>query len=641
MTDEQEKYRERLLWEARRARNIISGGKIADELYEESSSLVSSTAIELESEDKSKGQQQYDEMQRLIKSQEETISSLRELLTTLQESLREAQDSNAYIVDSIAMSITESNARFAALETTLKNSERSKDKLISDLRLELQHLRSQLKNAADSSKRDKKNLYGSKSQKGVHAKKSSKTKDREEEKDDFDGTPGSLPSSNDSTPSSTVEEANLSPTELSGKVKKKAIRPSKYKTMQAARVIQHKCDLGMLPDDYKFIRFKTIKEFTHVSYIQEDRYEIAIVKNPDGQIEEFYNPLDKSDDNYPRRNVVKGTHVTPELLSEMIINKYQLHTPINRQMLMYQNDKGLFSQQTVANYYDKAFELCSKLQDSLKTTLLTSGSFLNCDETWVKVRVLINEGTKIVKKYMWVFVNAKEKVTYFLYDNGSRSRAVLQDLLEDFKGSTQSDCYVAYKYLDDESVDIEHIVCMAHVRSKFKDAQPSDSRATYFLEEISKLYKLEEEFKLLNLDDSEIVKRRKIQSLPVLHRMKSMAEKYLKQEKKRNVPTSGNLMYMALNYFLNSWNELIKYTRQGYYTIDNSAAERSIRPLTIGRKNYIHFGSDKSARISAFFYSLVETCKMRGVCVKEYLTFFFRCTIEGRTDYQAMLPGVL
>ncbi len=100
-------------------------------------------------------------------------------------------------------------------------------------------------------------------------------------------------------------------------------------------------------------------------------------------------------------------------------------------------------------------------------------------------------------------------------------------------------------------------------------------------------------------------------------------------------------MYTAVNYMLNFWRELINYTNEGHYTIDNSAAERSIRPLTVGRKNYIHFGSEKSAEVAAFFYSIMATCKVRGANARDYVAGFFKALNAGRTDYAQMLPGLL
>ncbi|MFR9668108.1 MAG: IS66 family transposase [Rikenellaceae bacterium] len=492
-------------------------------------------------------------------------------------------------------------------------------------------------------------LFGKRSLKGRRSK-SSKEQDDDQDRDNFDGTPESISNRSTDTSIDKNTEQDLSQKqELTGKVVKRPIRPKKYNTMKAAKVVDHMCDISELPDGYKFMKYRVVREFTHVSYVQEDRYQIAVISNKAGNIKEFYTPRDKSDTAMPRENIVKGTHVSPEMLAFMVVNKYLMHTPINRQMLIFQNDKGQFSQQTIANYYTKAYEQMSVLKSYLEGILKKAGSFIHCDETWVRVRVSdgsdITDGdatqgvgaTKLVKRYMWTIVNEAEKITYFLYSAGSRSGEVIKSFLREFKGALQSDGYVAYKYFDREDVPTEHLVCMAHVRAKFKYAQPTDSIANYFVDQIGKLYLIEMYNKIEGLNHNEIYRRRKTEAMPILNEMKRKAEEFLKTDGE----VASEKMYTAVKYMLNFWSELINYTNEGHYTIDNSAAERSIRPLTVGRKNYIHFGSDKSAEIAAFFYTIMATCKMRGANARDYIVGFFKALGAGRTDYAQMLPGLL
>lgn len=143
--------------------------------------------------------------------------------------------------------------------------------------------------------------------------------------------------------------------------------------------------------------------------------------------------------------------------------------------------------------------------------------------------------------------------------------------------------------------------------------------------------------KIEGLSSDEIYRRRKTESMPILNEMKRRAEEFLKSDG----GVASDKMYTAVKYMLNFWMELIKYTHEGHYTIDNLAAERSIRPLAVGQKNYIHFGSEKSAEIAAFFYSIIETSKMRGVNVRGYITNFFKAINAGRKEYVQMLPGLL
>ncbi len=582
----------------------------------------------------SASQQSLDRLLEMLAAKENSIEKLT-------EELRLSREKSA---EQIRILQEKSAAEIKSLRNELSSFRVAMERLVANKDAELQLLRNQ--------------LYGKKSQKGRRTKRS-KDQDDNQDRDNFDGTSESLSQGSTSKKSeasnNTATESKLQQAdEPTGRVVKKAIRPEKYNTMKAAKVKEHKCDISQLPEGYKFIRYRIVKEFTHVSYIQEDRYHIAVVKNKEGRFEEFYIPLDKSDKSMPRENVVKGTHATPEFVAYMLDNKYSLHTPINRQMHMYRNDKGEFSQQTVSNYYTKAYDQFSVLKSHLESILKSVGSFIHCDETWVRVRVKdedrkvivkdVESGvekvicpTKLVKRYMWTIVNEAEKITYFLYSSGSRSREVITNFLKEFKGALQSDGYVAYKYFDSDEVDVDHIVCMAHVRAKFKDAQPTDSLANYFVDQIGKLYMIEMYNKIEGLSNNDIYRRRKTESMPILNEMKRRAEEFLKTDG----GVASDKMYTAVNYMLNFWRELIRYTKEGHYTIDNSAAERSIRPLAVGRKNYIHFGSEKSAEMSAFFYSIMATCKMRGENARDYISRFFKALGAGRTDYAQMLPGLL
>ncbi len=578
----------------------------------------------------SASQQSLDKLLEMLAAKENSIAKLT-------EELRLSREKSA---EQIKILQQQSAAEIKSLRNELSSFRAAMERSISNKDAELQLLRNQ--------------LYGKKSQKGRRTKRSKDQDDNREDRDNFDGTPeslsqGSQTKANSNNSATGSEPAPYQAEELSGKVVKKVIRPEKYNTMKAAKVVNHLCDINLLPDGYRFIRYKFAREFTHVSYVQEDRYQIAVVRNRAGKIEDFYIPLDKDDTEMPRANIVKGTHATPELLAFMVVNKYLLHTPINRQMYLFENDKGQFSQQTVANYYTKAYDQMSVLKSHLESILKKVGSFIHCDETWVRVRVKdeseatkdeIEKGlcpTKLVKRYMWTIVNEAEKITYFLYSSGSRGGEVIRSFLKEFKGALQSDGYVAYKYFDRDDVPTEHLVCMAHVRAKFKDAQMTDSLANYFVDQIGKLYLIEMYNKIEGLSENEIYRRRKTEAIPILNDMKRRAEEFLKTDG----GVASDKMYTAVNYMLNFWRELINYTKEGHYTIDNSAAERSIRPLTVGRKNYIHFGSEKSAEVAAFFYSIMATCKMRGANARDYVAGFFKALNAGRTDYAQMLPGLL
>ena len=103
-------------------------------------------------------------------------------------------------------------------------------------------------------------------------------------------------------------------------------------------------------------------------------------------------------------------------------------------------------------------------------------------------------------------------------------------------------------------------------------------------------------------------------------------------------PMRGDLMHKALNYLNSFWNQLILYLKDGRYNIDNSLAERSLRTMTVERKNSLGFGSHAGVEVSVIYHTFIETCKMCGVSTLEYFKEFFTAIMQGRTDYENLLP---
>jgi len=188
--------------------------------------------------------------------------------------------------------------------------------------------------------------------------------------------------------------------------------------------------------------------------------------------------------------------------------------------------------------------------------------------------------------------------------------------------------------------EVEHLCCLAHARAKFKYAfeQGQDERARCFLEWIGQLYAFEEEYKRERLSFEEIRERRMgSPTADVMNRTSTRLHELLKDD---TSPT-GDLMIKALHYLNAYWKQLFAYRHDGRYTIDNSLAERSIRPLTVERKNSLFFGSHTGAETSAIYHTFIETCKMNGISSLEYFKKLFREILTGRNDYANLLPATI
>lgn len=480
----------------------------------------------------------------------------------------------------------------------------------------------QKENAAlkEQKKLDRKNLYGSKSQKASARKR--ETSSREEDKDDFDGryTPQDCSASDMSNPEQP---------------EKKEERPYRkgmsYRRMKADRYVCHESDLSKLPHDAVVIKTFYKYAYEQVSSILEHRYQVVRYKTGDGKIREEYIPKE----NGPERiDVVPGTHASGDFLAHLAFNHFVLNIPYYREMYRINDHSMSLSRMTLVNWLDKGAAFTAKLVEALKAMATEKDSIVNCDETWCKVKV--RDAYK--KKYIWCLVNKEQKTAIYCYEDGSRGRKALKEILADRKiKALQSDGYNVYMYLDNELVDTEHICCMAHARAKFVYAfeQSEDRNAKYMIDCIGELYGLEEQYKKGKLAPEQIAQcRQSLKTMEIIGRLRSKLDALTAE----NHPPRGELMEKAVNYLKNFWKQIFNYLKDGRYSIDNSIAERFIRPLAGERKSSLFFGSSRMANVSAAYHTLISTCRMNGISALDYLKRFFREIVKGRRDYENLLP---
>ena len=486
--------------------------------------------------------------------------------------------------------------------------------------------------------------YNKKSKSNRHDNNKPAKKSREQEKEEDDGTninSGSAASS--PTSEESLDKTKVSSENLDGKRGPRG----KYTTMDAAKVVEHKTTkMPIVPPGWVFVDYKFVDEYTKYSYIQCDRFQVAIYEDEFGIRHDFFNPLNPDDDMRPRENVIPGTHCTAELMAEIILDNIKHALPLHRC-----NDKMVYdgfqvSENTRKNWMYKTLELLKPLSSHLKKKLFEVTKMLNIDETWCRVRIKYKgDNTKLgslSKKYIWVIVNKITKVAYFLYDNDendSRGLRPLQEFLGEFAGAIQSDGYVVYTQLTKKHPElIKHLECWAHVRTKFKNAfkVSNDPMADWFVKQIGRLYLVEAECFLKGLSAEETKYRRNRREVTrILESIKSKAEELLSRQRIHYSPS----LRRALNYMKRGWENLIRYREDGDYSIDNSIAERAVRPYTVFRNGTMFHGSERGVENTTFFYSLIETGKARGLNVKNYLVSMIREMLHGNTDYKGILQG--
>ena len=558
----------------------------------------------------------------IIKALREERVQLREMISSLQDTIK-----------SLNQQMTRRDEVDAAKDKRIAEQNEKIDKLTIALTSTTERLNIML---------DEK--YNKKSKSNRHDNNKPAKKSREQEKEEDDGTninSGSAASS--PTSEESLDKTKVSSENLDGKRGPRG----KYTTMDAAKVVEHKTTkMPIVPPGWVFVDYKFVDEYTKYSYIQCDRFQVAIYEDEFGIRHDFFNPLNPDDDMRPSENVIPGTHCTAELMAEIILDNIKHALPLHRC-----NDKMVYdgfqvSENTRKNWMYKTLELLKPLNSHLKKELFEVTKILNIDETWCRVRIKYKgDNTKLgslSKKYIWVVVNKITKVTYFLYDNDendSRGLRPLQEFLGEFAGAIQSDGYVVYTQLTKKHPElIKHLECWAHVRTKFKNAfkVSNDPMADWFVKQIGRLYLVEAECFLKGLSAEETKYRRNRREVTrILESIKSKAEELLSRQRIHYSPS----LRKALNYMKRGWENLIRYREDGDYSIDNSIAERAVRPYTVFRNGTMFHGSERGVENTTFFYSLIETGKARGLNVKNYLVSMIREMLHGNTDYKGILQG--
>ena len=301
------------------------------------------------------------------------------------------------------------------------------------------------------------------------------------------------------------------------------------------------------------------------------------------------------------------------LLTQVVIDKYADHLPLNRQLQRYSRLGINLPMSTITGWVDSVAKLLEPLGAGLTETVVSS-DYLHVDETTIRVLKKHNKGPgkngskeppdSAHRGYFWVYHDSINKLVYFDYQPG-RGREGPSGILNNFKGYLQVDGYEVYESFG-KKPGITLVGCLAHARRKFHEAlQNDEQRAGYVLEQMKILYNIEKEIKDKPYEDKK--QERQDKALPVLNEL----GEWIKNELLKVPPKSA--IGKALSYSAARWNNFKVYVEDGRLDIDNNAVERSIRPVTVGRKNFLFCGSHKSARNTAMIYSLLGTCKLHDV----------------------------
>ena len=292
------------------------------------------------------------------------------------------------------------------------------------------------------------------------------------------------------------------------------------------------------------------------------------------------------------------------VLTDIIIGKFMYHLPFYRQIQQYKESGITISDSTMGGWYEAAVEKLKLLYDILRQHILQS-EYIQIDESVLPV--IDSEKHKARKGYEWCVRDAIRGAVMFYYDRGSRGGKVAREILGAYKGAVQCDGYDAYDQFE-KNDNITVYGCWAHARRKFVDALNENNRlATEALCFIRKIYKVESDANKAGLNADERKEQRLKISYPTIRLFETwMKETYLKVR-----PNSK--MGDAIEYTYSLLPRLSRYVNDGRINIDNNLIENAIRPLALGRKNYLFCGNDASAYRAAIVYSLISTCKAADV----------------------------
>jgi len=306
--------------------------------------------------------------------------------------------------------------------------------------------------------------------------------------------------------------------------------------------------------------------------------------------------------------ILPKAKVSSELLIEMAVAKYRDHKPLYRQAMSLESDAGVeLDQQTICGWMMSFGELLRPVAKAQWADLLVGG-YIQADETPVPVRG--SGGYR--QAWMWEYGRPKGPVIFEF--STSRGRDGPRELLKKFGGLLQHDDYAGYNGVGGNGV--VHLGCWAHSRRKFFEAHQLDKDNAALrgvIETIKDLYAVEADAREQNLDSAERSAMRKQRSAPILESLKS------KITALRASALPASKAAEACNYALGNWGLLTRYVDHGLAEIDNNWAENAIRPLALGRKNWLHIGSEAAGPKVAAIVSIFATCKRLDIDVRAYL----------------------
>jgi hypothetical protein len=308
--------------------------------------------------------------------------------------------------------------------------------------------------------------------------------------------------------------------------------------------------------------------------------------------------------------IVPKSKLADEFIIEALAKKYEQHQPVYRQCAVLSDNHGIdLSRATVTSGILAAGGLLTAVARAQAGELRQS-SYLQADETTVPVQTGEKTGRNH-KAYLWEYSQPGGPVV-FDFQMG-RGREGPEKFLQGFRGTLQCDGYAAYDKLGQ---NIVFAGCLAHARRGFVEANklaPQNPLLVEILQRIAQLYPVEEKARQAGLGSADRQALRQSQSAPIMEALKVRL-----MEIRRQIPP-GDKLAQACDYALGQWSRLEVFLTNGLVEIDNNWCEGAMRPLALGRKNWLHLGSVEAGPKVAAIACIVETCRRLDINLRAYL----------------------
>jgi len=325
---------------------------------------------------------------------------------------------------------------------------------------------------------------------------------------------------------------------------------------------------------------------------------------------------------------IKGCRAHVSLLTHILVSKFADHLPLYRIEEQFKRTGLNISRQTLSSWVLKLGDALLPLGDVLRDQILTQDRIFTDDSP---IKFQLNGKKKIQEGRIWTYCGGDgpdPPLVWFEFTK-DRSHSHTIERMKNFKGVFHADAFAAYEKLDKKG-GVLWQACWAHARRKFNDVLKPNELCKSILLMMDELFRLEKE--AWEFNSAQRLKLRQDNSKELVGAIFDACEQLI---------WSGELVKgkldTAVHYLFKRRDQFSRFLEHSELRIDNNVSERSIRPLTIGRKNWLFFGSDKGGHAAATVLSLIQTCRNLGINPSEYMEDVLK-KIKNADDLEPLLP---